>query len=147
MAQMRRWSPFAELEAFRREVDRLFREFFGEERTPAARGWTPSVDIYETPAEVVVQAELPGVKREDIQIELTDDRLTLRGKKERSQEAENATYQLLERNYGEFERSFVLNVPVDIDKAEASYRDGVLTIRLPKVEPKRAKRIEVKVEG
>jgi HSP20 family protein len=147
MAQMRRWSPFAELEAFRREVDRLFREFFGEERTPAARGWTPSVDIYETPAEVVVQAELPGVKREDIQIELTDDRLTLRGKKERSQEAENATYHLLERNYGEFERSFVLNVPVDIDKAEASYRDGVLTIRLPKVEPKRAKRIEVKVEG
>ena len=147
MAQMRRWSPFAELEAFRREVDRLFREFFGEEREPAARGWTPSVDIYETPAEVVVQAELPGVKREDIQIELTDDRLTLRGKKERSQEAENATYHLLERNYGEFERSFVLNVPVDIDKAEASYRDGVLTIRLPKVEPKRAKRIEVKVEG
>jgi HSP20 family protein len=147
MAQMRRWSPFAELEAFRREVDRLFREFFGEERTPAARGWTPSVDIYETPAEVVVQAELPGVKREDIQIELTDDRLTLRGKKERSQEAENATYHLLERNYGEFERSFVLNVPVDIDKAEASYRDGVLTIRLPKVEPKRAKRIEVRVEG
>jgi len=147
MAQMRRWSPFAELEAFRREVDRLFREFFGEERAPAARGWTPSVDIYETPAEVVVQAELPGVKREDIQIELTDDRLTLRGKKERSQEAENATYHLLERNYGEFERSFVLNVPVDIDKAEASYRDGVLTIKLPKVEPKRAKRIEVKVEG
>jgi len=147
MAQMRRWSPFAELEAFRREMDRLFREFFGEERTPAARGWTPSVDIYETPTEVVVQVELPGVKREDIQVELTDDRLTLRGKKERSQEAENATYHLLERNYGEFERSFALNVPVDTDKAEASYRDGVLTIRLPKVEPKRAKRIEVKVEG
>jgi len=147
MAQMRRWSPFAELEAFRREMDRLFREFFGEERTPSARGWTPSVDIYETPTEVVVQVELPGVKREDIQVELTDDRLTLRGKKERSQEAENATYHLLERNYGEFERSFALNVPVDTDKAEASYRDGVLTIRLPKVEPKRAKRIEVKVEG
>ncbi|MEJ7614906.1 MAG: Hsp20/alpha crystallin family protein, partial [Candidatus Fervidibacter sacchari] len=71
MAQMRRWSPFAELEAFRREMDRLLREFFGEERAPAARGWTPSVDIYETPTEVVFQVELPGIQREDIQIELT----------------------------------------------------------------------------
>jgi len=147
MAQMRRWSPFAELEAFRREIDRLFREFFGEERAPVTRGWSPAVDIYETPAEVVVQAELPGVQRENIQIELTDERLTLKGKRERPEEAENATYHLLERHYGEFERSFVLNVPVDIEKAEATYRDGVLTIRLPKVEPKRAKRIEVKVEG
>lgn len=147
MAQIRRWSPFAELEAFRREVDRLFREFFGEERAPVTRGWSPMVDIYETPAEVIVQAELPGVKKEDLQIELSDDRLTLRGKKERPEEAENATYHLLERHYGEFERSFVLNVPVDIEKAEATYRDGVLVIRLPKVEPKRAKRIEVKVEG
>lgn len=147
MAQIRRWSPFAELEAFRREVDRLFREFFGEERAPVTRGWSPVVDIYETPAEVIVQAELPGVKKEDLQIELSDDRLTLKGKKERPEEAENATYHLLERTYGEFERSFVLNVPVDIEKAEATYRDGVLVIRLPKVEPKRAKRIEVKVEG
>lgn len=147
MAQMRRWSPLAELEAFRREMDKLLREFFGEERPSTARGWSPAVDIYETPSEVVVQAEVPGISRENIQIELTDERLVLKGKKERSEEAENATYYLLERNYGEFERSFVLNVPVDIDKAEATYRDGVLTIRLPKVEPKRAKRIEVKVEG
>lgn len=147
MAQMRRWTPFAELEAFRREVDRLFREFFGEERAPVTRGWSPTVDIYETPSEVVVQAELAGIQRENIQIELTDERLTLKGKRERPKEAENATYHLLERNYGEFERSFVLNVPVDIEKAEATYHDGVLTIRLPKVEPKRAKRIEVKVEG
>ncbi|MGQ9461711.1 MAG: Hsp20/alpha crystallin family protein [Candidatus Fervidibacter sp.] len=147
MAQIRRWSPFAELEAFRREVDRLFREFFGEERAPVTRGWSPMVDIYETPAEVILQAELPGVKKEDLQIELSDDRLTLKGKKERPEEAENATYHLLERHYGEFERSFVLNVPVDIEKAEATYRDGVLVIRLPKVEPKRAKRIEVRVES
>jgi len=95
MAQMRRWSPFAELEAFRREVDRLFREFFGEERATATRGWSPAVDIYETPTEVVVQADLSGVRREDIQIELTDDRLTLKGKRERPEEAENATYHLL----------------------------------------------------
>lgn len=147
MAQMRRWTPFAEFEAFLREVDRLFREFFGEERAPVTRGWSPTVDIYETPSEVVVQAELAGIQRENIQIEYTDDRLTLKGKRERPEETENTTYHLLERNYGEFERSFVLNVPVDFEKAEANYRDGVLTIRLPKVEPKRAKRIEVKVEG
>ncbi len=145
MPQIRRWSPFSELEAFRREVDRLFREFFGEERAPT-RGWTPAVDIYETPTELVIQAELPGVKREDIQIELTDERLTVRGKRERVSE-ESATYHLLERTYGEFERSFTLNVPVDIERAEANYRDGVLTIHLPKVAPKQAKRIEVKVEG
>lgn len=91
MAQIRRWSPFAELEAFRREMDRILREFFGEERAPAVRGWTPAVDIYETPNEIVVQAELPGIRREDIQIELTDERLTLRGKRERVTE-ESATY-------------------------------------------------------
>ncbi|MCS7192592.1 MAG: Hsp20/alpha crystallin family protein [Armatimonadetes bacterium] len=147
MAQMKRWSPFAELESFRREVDRLFREFFGEERPSTTRGWLPAVDIYETPTEVVVHAELPGVRREDIQIELTDERLTLKGKKERLIESENATYHLLEQNFGSFERSFTLNVPVDIEKAEAIYRDGVLTIRLPKIEPKKTKRIEVKVEG
>ncbi len=145
MAQVRRWSPLAELEAFRREMDRVLREFFGEERAPAARGWTPVVDIYETPTEVVVQAELPGVQRGDIQIELTDERLTLRGQRERTAE-ENVTYHLLERHYGQFERSFALSVPVDTEKAEANYRDGVLIIRLPKVEPKRARRIEVKAE-
>lgn len=146
MERIRRWSPLAELEAFRREMDRVLREFFGEERAPTARGWTPVVDIYETPTEVIVQAELPGVQREDIQIELTDDRLTLRGKRERTTE-ENVTYHLLERNYGQFERSFALSVPVNTEKAEANYRDGVLIVRLPKVEPKKAKRIEVKVEG
>lgn len=146
MAQIRRWTPFAELESFRREVDRLFREFFGEERAPTARGWTPIVDLYETPAELVLQAELPSISRDAIQIELTDERLTLRGKRERVTE-ENATYHLLERNYGEFERSFVLNVPVDTEKVEANYKDGVLTVRLPKVTPKKARRIEVRVEG
>ncbi len=146
MAQIRRWSPFAELEAFRREVDRLFREFFGEERPVSARGWTPLVDVYETPSELVVQMELPGVRKEDVQIELTDERLTVRGKRERSSE-ESATYHLLERPYGEFERTFNLHVPVNLEQTEANYRDGVLTIRLPKVTPKQAKRIEVKVES
>lgn len=146
MAQMRRWSPFTELEAFRREMDRIFREFFGEERAAATRGWVPAVDIYETPTELVIQAELPGVKPDDVQIELTDDRLVLRGKREKQSTDEHATYHLLERHYGEFERSFVLNVPVDIEKAEATYRDGVLTVRLPKIAPKQAKRIEIKVE-
>jgi HSP20 family protein len=146
MTQMRRWSPFAELEAFRREMDRIFREFLGEERPGGAKGWTPAVDIYETPTDLVVQAELPGVKPDDVQIELTDDRLVLRGKREKPSTDEQATYHLLERHYGEFERSFALNVPVDIEKAEATYRDGVLTVRLPKIAPKQAKRIAIKVE-
>jgi HSP20 family protein len=146
MAQVRRWSPFAEWEALRREMDRLFREFFGEERPAGARGWMPAVDIYETPTDLVVQAELPGVKPEDVQIELTDDRLVLKGKREKPSTDEQATYHLLERHYGEFERAFALNVPVDTEKAEATYRDGVLTVRLPKIAPRQAKRIEVKVE-
>jgi HSP20 family protein len=144
---MRRWSPFAELEAFRREMDRIFREFLGDERAPTTKGWTPLVDIYETPTELVVQAELPGVQPEKVRIELTDDRLVLRGSRDRTPTEEQATYHLLERHYGEFERTFALNVPVDTEKAEATYRDGVLTIRLPKIAPKQAKRIEVKVEG
>lgn len=148
MMEIRRWRPFAELEALRREVDRLFREafreFMGEE--PIRRGaWLPPVDVYETDTEVVVVMELPGIKKEDVTIELTDDVLTIRGKRERVRK-EGETYHIVERAYGEFERRFNLGVPIDRERVEATFKDGVLTIRLPKAERVRPRKVEIKVE-
>lgn len=146
--EIRRWRPFAELESLRREFDRIFREalreFWGEE--PIRRGaWVPPVDVCETENEVIVAVELPGVKKDDVTIELTDDVLTIRGKREREQR-EGETCHIIERAYGEFERRFSLGVPIDRERVEAVFKDGVLTIRLPKAEEVRPRRVEIKVE-
>ncbi len=145
MAQLRRWSPFAEMEAFRREVDRLIREIFGGETRAAPRAWSPAVDVYETPTHLTIQAEIPGVSRQDLQIDVSEDRVIIRGKRE-SQPIEDKTYHILERTYGQFERAVSLSAPVDADRAEATYKDGVLTINLPKKEVRKARRIAVQVQ-
>lgn len=145
---IRRWSPFTELETLRREVDRVFREAFRElwgEEAPRRAGWVPPVDICETDSEVVVTVELPGLNKDDVQIELSDDVLTIKGKRQREQR-EGETYHLIERGYGEFERRFSLGVPIDRDRVEANFKDGVLTITLPKAEEVRPRRVEIKTE-
>lgn len=146
--EIRRWEPFESLELLRREFDRIFREAFRELRgeEPLRRGaWVPPVDICETASEIIVTMELPSVKKEDVTIELRDDVLMIRGKREREQK-EGETYHLIERAYGEFERRFSLGVPIDREKVEATFKDGVLTIKLPKAEEVRPRRVEIKSE-
>ncbi|MCS7225254.1 MAG: Hsp20/alpha crystallin family protein [Armatimonadetes bacterium] len=142
MARLARWSPFAELEAFQRQMDRLFREFFGDltRREPGA--WLPPVDIYETEDKLVLQAELPGFNKDQIHIDVTDDRVTIRGQRE-SERKDDRTYHLIERWDGQFERSFRLGVEVEADKAEAHYRDGILTVEVPKKEARKSRRITI----
>jgi len=143
-----RWDPFSELLDMRREMDRLFGSFFGG--TPAAMAaaegvWAPAVDIQETKDGFVVEAELPGMKQEEIQITIVDNTLTLKGERKREQEVREDGYTRVERAYGTFQRALALPSVVDANKVRAKYKDGVLTIELPKKEEAKPKEIKVQV--
>ena len=141
-----RWDPTGELAGM--EIDRLnrmFSEFYGGE--PFTRGWLPPVDIFETQNhEVVLKAELPDVKREDINLTFENGVLTLKGERKFDQETKAETYHRRERKYGSFSRSFTVPNTVDAGRINASYRDGVLTITLPQREEAKPKQISVNVE-
>ena len=140
-----RWEPARELASM--EIDRLnqmFSDFYGQ---AFSRAWVPAVDIYETDAhEVVLKAELPDMKREDINLTFENGVLTLKGERKFEQEAKKENFQRIERRHGAFSRSFTLPNTVDASRISASYKDGVLTIRLPQSEEARPKQIAVNVE-
>jgi HSP20 family protein len=140
-----RWEPARELAGM--EIDRLnrmFSEFYGEAFT---RAWVPPVDIYETDQhEVVLKAELPDLKREDIGVTFENGVLTLKGERKFEQETKRENFQRLERRFGQFSRSFTLPNTVDASRISASYKDGVLTIRLPQREEAKPKQIAVNVD-
>src|SRR5713226_3767025 len=145
-----RYDPFRDLRTLQDEVNRLFtgnvaRAFDDE---GIARGsWSPSVDIYENKDQIVLEAELPGMKREDFDLSVENNVITLRGERhfEKKDEADN--YHRVERAYGGFLRSFTLPNSVSGEGATADYRNGVLRVVLPKKEETRARRIEIKTEG
>ena len=142
-----RWNPGRDLMRMREEMERMFREFFrpgdGEEATWMRGNWAPPVDIYETDEAFVLKAELPGFSKEDVQIELHGNRLTLRGERKHDTEAKEEQYHRLERAYGRFERVFWLPATVDAEKIKASFTNGVLELRLPKSEAAKPKRIAI----
>ena len=108
--------------------------------------WFPSLDVSETKNDFVVKAELPGIDPKDIDISLTDGMLTIRGEKKQEREEKEENYHLIERNYGTFSRSVSLSRDVKPDKINASYKDGVLRVVLPKSEEAKKKEIKIKVE-
>jgi HSP20 family protein len=140
-----RWTPAGELAAM--EIDRLqrmFSEFYGD---TFSRGWVPAVDIYETDEhEVVLKADLPDMKREDINLTFENGVLTLKGERKLEQETARENFQRVERRYGAFSRSFTLPNTVDATRINAAYKDGVLTIRLPQREEAKPKQIAVTVD-
>ena len=140
-----RWEPARELATMEIErLNRMFTDFYGE---AFSRAWVPPVDIYETDAhEVVLKAELPDLKREDINLTFENGVLTLKGERKVQQEVKKENYQRIERRHGVFSRSFTLPNTVDAGKISASYKDGVLTIRLPQREEAKPKQIAVNVE-
>lgn len=137
-----RWDPVRELAGM--EIDRLnrmFADFYGETFN---RGWLPPVDIYETDEhEYVIKAELPEMKREDISLTFENNVLTLRGERRFEQENKRESFHRVERSYGAFTRSFTLPNTVDAARISASYRDGVLTVRLPQRDEAKPKQISV----
>ena len=132
------------MDGFQREMNRLFDDFF---RSPAPFGGaTPRVDVEETDDEYRVSAELPGIDENDVNVTLTNGVLTIRGEKKAEREEKDRSYYLSERSFGSFRRAIPLPSEIDEDKVEAQFKNGVLTIRLPKSAAAAAntRRIEVK---
>jgi HSP20 family protein len=115
-------------------------------RTEEGGEWLPSLDVAETKNELVVKAEVPGMDAKDINISLSDGMLTVKGEKKQEREEKEADYHLVESSYGAFTRSIQLPTEVQSDKISASYRNGVLTVILPKSDGPQKKEIKVKVE-
>jgi len=137
-----RWEPARDLASM--EIDRLNRMFANFFDEPFTRNWTPAVDIYETDNhEVVLKAELPEMKREDISITFENQVLTIRGERKHDESIRRDRYQRFERAYGSFSRSFTIPSTIDAARINATYKDGVLTVRLPQREEAKPKQIEV----
>jgi HSP20 family protein len=131
-----RGSPFGPMIAMRDEMNRLFHGTFGQVRGDGATGvtgiWEPPVDIYETDDALVLQVELPGVSKDAVNVELHEHTLTLSGERTREPAVTGGQYQREEGRYGAFQRAFRMPTIVDQAKIQATYKDGVLALRLPK---------------
>ena len=141
------WRPFREVTRLRREMDRLWDDYFGSGRRalqPLPAEFAPAVDVKETADQIVVKAEVPGMDAKDINISVTGDVLTIKGEKKSEREEKEENYHLVERSYGSFSRSLAMPAAVDMDKIEAKYDKGVLTITCPKKEEVKPKAIEIK---
>jgi HSP20 family protein len=135
------YQPFATLQ---REIDRLFEDF--TRGFPAIRGQdlTPSLDVTETDKQIEITAELPGLEEKDVQINVSDNLLTIKGEKNAEKEQKDKNYRLVERSYGSFSRTLELPAGVNADQIKASIAKGVLTVTVPKPAPAQTKKIEVK---
>jgi len=143
-----RWHPWREFGSLRREMDNVFDNFVGRhyDRDWASGTWQPSVDLVENDDNFQVTAELPGMKKEDVTLNLVNNVLTLKGEKKTEREVKEDKYYRLERSAGSFQRSFSLPVDVQTDKVTAEFKDGVLKVTLPKKEEVKPKAIPIKVE-
>lgn len=151
-----RWNPVRDLAtlptdilSMQREINKMFDGFFRtgfRDDDGFISSWVPAVDIAEHDNEYVVKVELPGVTKDDVKITMQDNILTIRGEKKEEKESKESSWHRVERSYGAFQRSFTLPTTVKADKIEATYKDGILSIMLPKAEEARPKQIEVKVK-
>ncbi len=141
------WRDFGTLQdRINRLFDQTLKTFHPEGEEELERGtWVPAVDIHETDESFVVKADLPGMNKEDIQIDIKDSTLTLKGEKKFEEKVSKDNYIRVERTYGTFIRSFTLPQNVDSDKIKAKYKDGVLELTLPKKEEAKPKQIKVDV--
>ena len=141
-----RYDPFRDLRTLQEEVNRLFsnnlKPSFGDEGI--GRGaWNPNVDIYENKDQIILEAELPGMNRDDFELTIENNVITLRGERRFEKRDDTDNYHRVERAYGSFTRSFTLPQTVSGEGANAEYRNGVLRVTLPKREETKARRIEV----
>jgi len=139
-----RWAPWQELETMNKQLGRLLDDggsgLAGEDATQ----WAPSVDIRETDDALLVQAELPGINKKDVKVEVHEGMLTISGERRYEKDVKEKNVHRVERAYGSFSRSFSLPSNIDGDKVEAKMKDGVLEVRLSKRETARPKAIEVR---
>lgn len=145
--QLMKWTPFREMMNMPSRLDTLFDDFFYPARK--LRGlsgdwnWNPVVGVYEDERNIVLKAELPGVDKEQVTVDVEDGMLTLKGEKSAENQIEEGKYHRRERFYGRFQRSFMLPTDVDPDRIKAEFKDGVLKIEVPKPESQKPKQITV----
>jgi HSP20 family protein len=144
-----RWRPFRDVVSIQDEMNRLFDDFFGRPvlKTGWTEGvWSPIVDISEDKENMIIKSEMPGMSKDDVKISIQDNVLTLKGEKKQEKEEKDKNYHRIERNYGSFCRSFQLPTSVKSDKVKASYKDGVLSVTLPKTEDVKPKEIPISID-
>jgi HSP20 family protein len=146
-----RWDPFRDISSLQRAMNRLFEESFepssGRWRWSTERGLPILADMVESDGSIVIRADLPGLKPEDVDISVNDSTLTIKGEYKTEEEGERGDVHFKERRHGEFRRSITLPTGVDIDATKAEFEDGVLTVTLPKTEETKPKQIEVKARS
>jgi HSP20 family protein len=141
---IRRWDPFRDMMTLRDAMDRLFQESFVPSWGPRESARPLALDMYETEDHLVIEADLPGLNPEDVEISVQENTLTIKGEYKQEEEREEENMHLHERRYGRFQRSVALPTEINADAAEASFKDGVLMLRLPKAEEVKPKQIPVK---
>jgi HSP20 family protein len=141
-----RFDPFRDITTLRDEMNRLFSRTIGE-GAAAGSAWTPAVDIFDASDAIVLKAELPGLSADDIDIEVDDNVLTLKGERRFEETVEEGRYYRLERAYGQFQRSVTLPQGVKPDEITASFDQGVLTVRVPKADEVKPRKIAVEANG
>jgi HSP20 family protein len=146
---MRSLMPWSGLTGLKQDMDRVFDRFFESrwEELPALGDWMPKVDVSETKDSVVVKAETPGMEAKDIQVSLQENVLTITGEKKQEKEEKDERYHRVERSYGSFTRSMRLPAGVEAGKVNAAFKNGVLTVTLPKTASAKATPIPVKAES
>jgi len=148
MSNLIRWEPAREMMTLREAMDRLFDDAFT--RPFSLRdGWsvsTPAIDMYQTDNEIVIKAAIPGMKADEVQINVTGELLTLKGEMKQEDEKQEKAWHVREQRWGAFERSIALPTEVVADKAKAEFENGILTITLPKAEAVKPKTITVKAK-
>ena len=149
MSNLTRWEPAREMLTLREAMDRLFNDAFTRPLSLNGGSWSvPAVDMYQTDNDVVIKAALPGIKAEEVQINVTGELLTIKGEVKQNEEADGngKAYHLREQRWGMFERSISLPAEVNADKAKADFENGVLTVMLPKAEKAKPKSITIKTK-
>lgn len=144
-----RWDPFDDIASLRESMDKLFEEFSTRrpERGRAPVVWQPAIEAYETESDVVIRVELPGIDPKQVDVSVTEDTLTIKGEARSEHEESRRNYYRRELRYGSFVRSIALPAGVQGDKASATYKNGIMEVRVPKSERARPKTVKVEVAG
>lgn len=145
MNTLNRWEPFRSNAGLESQVNRMFNELFDRSQESNLTTWAPAVDIFENEHELVVKADLPDVKPEELDIRVENNILTIRGERKFEKKVDEKNYLRVERSYGSFARSFSLANTVNSEAIKADYKDGVLTLTIPKREEAKPKQIKVSV--
>jgi len=138
------WDPFREMSPMREDMERIFDSMLGRHQREREQVlWAPAIDVEETSEAMIIRAELPGMKREEIKVRVADDTVTISGERKYETKQKDRTFHRVERAYGSFQRTIVLPVSVQGDKAVASCKSGVLELVLPKAEKVKAREVTV----